>query len=82
MTGPAFAAWLAHMGWSSARAHRELGCGINTVLEWRRKGAPLYVDHACENLAEGRSPWSARFSHDTVKKPLDSNTEPCDTPNH
>jgi hypothetical protein len=67
MTGPAFTAWLAHMGWTNARAHRELGCGINTILEWRRKGGPRYIDLACEALAQGIPGWSSRFQEPPTK---------------
>lgn len=57
MTASAFSAFLAHMGWSDYEAARRLGAARNSVMAWKRRGAPLYIALACAALAFGLPAW-------------------------
>lgn len=59
MTASDFSAFLAHMGWSDYTAARELGSARNSIIAWRKRGAPLYVALACAALANGLPAWRA-----------------------
>ena len=63
MTPADFSAWAAAMkaarGWSGRRCARELGCSANTVVTWKRFGAPTYIALACAALAADLPPWRA-----------------------
>jgi len=57
MTASDFSAFLTHMDWSDYTAARELGAARNSIIAWRKRGAPLYVALACAALAKGLLPW-------------------------
>jgi transcriptional regulator with XRE-family HTH domain len=54
MTAAAFTEWAAQMraahGLSEQQLARRLGCGHNQITRWKRTGAPLYIELACEAL--------------------------------
>jgi transcriptional regulator with XRE-family HTH domain len=54
MTAAAFTEWAAQMraahGFSEQQLARLLGCGHNQITRWKRAGAPLYIELACEAL--------------------------------
>ena len=58
MTARQFERWLRTMGYGTMEASRALGCGRNSIANWRASGAPEYIDHACANIAGERPPWS------------------------
>lgn len=58
MTAQDFENWLDHMGLKGAGAARALGLAPNSVVKYRREGAPLTVALACAALAFGLPPWS------------------------
>lgn len=64
MTADDFNAWLAHMGYSGLEAARKLGCANNTVVKYRRDGAPDYIGLACAALAFGLPHWKKGNSDD------------------
>lgn len=57
MSAADFAAWLAHMRWSDSEAARQLGCARNSIIKWKRAGAPTYIGLAASALAFGLPPW-------------------------
>ena len=61
MTAQQVSAWLEVMGWSGARAAREIGVHANTMSIWRRDGAPNWVKLSCQALFqrtnEVKYPW-------------------------
>lgn len=57
MPAAVFEGWLDAMGWSGLEAARRLGASKNSVLRWRREGAPMTVALACAALAAGLGPW-------------------------
>lgn len=59
MTATDFTAFLAHMGWSDYTAAREFGAARNSIMAWKRRGAPLYIALACAALAFGLPAWRA-----------------------
>jgi hypothetical protein len=69
MSAEDFAAWVAHMkesrGWSARECARQLDCGINSIANWSKTGAPLYIGLACAALAFGLPPWAAVHSRNT-----------------
>jgi hypothetical protein len=54
VTAAAFTDWVAHMrathGLSEQQLAKLLGCGHNQITRWKRTGAPLYIELACEAL--------------------------------
>lgn len=60
MTAAGFEAWMARMGWSGREAARQLGVSKDSVVRYRREGAPLLVALACAALAAGLGPWAGR----------------------
>lgn len=61
MTPEAFAAWVAMMrdtrDWNTTRCARELGCGINQISIWSKRGPPRYIGLACSAIALGAPEW-------------------------
>jgi transcriptional regulator with XRE-family HTH domain len=55
VTATAFTKWVAQMraahNLSEQQLARLLGCGHNQISRWKRTGAPLYIELACETLA-------------------------------
>jgi transcriptional regulator with XRE-family HTH domain len=54
VTAKAFTKWAAQMrtahDLSEQQLARLLGCGHNQISRWKRTGAPLYIELACEAL--------------------------------
>ncbi|OQC18922.1 MAG: hypothetical protein BWX69_03140 [Planctomycetes bacterium ADurb.Bin069] len=59
-----FEAWITRMGWSGLEAARRLGTSKNSVVRYRREGAPLTVALACAALAAGLGPWKGEPEED------------------
>lgn len=57
MTADDFNAWLTHMGLTGRKAARQLGVADNTIVKYRREGAPEYIALACAALAFGLPAW-------------------------
>lgn len=57
ITAAAFEAWVARMGWSGREAARRLGVSKDSVVRYRREGAPRTVGLACAALAVGLDVW-------------------------
>lgn len=57
MSGEDFSAWIEHMGYSGREAARQLGLANDSVVKYKREGAPLHVALACAALAFGLPPW-------------------------
>jgi transcriptional regulator with XRE-family HTH domain len=55
MTAEAFTDWVVQMrtthNFSEQQLAKLLGCGHNQISRWKRTGAPLYIELACEALA-------------------------------
>src|SRR5215207_8961251 len=51
------AAFIDHMNWSDRECARKLGCAQNSILAWRKNGAPKYIGYACAALACGLPAW-------------------------
>jgi hypothetical protein len=57
MTADDFNAWLEHTGFSGLEAARQLGTANNTIVRYRRDGAPHYIGLACSAICQGLPPW-------------------------
>lgn len=64
MTAEDFEAWLQHTGFSGLEAARQLEVSKNTVMKYRREGAPLHIALACSALSHGLPPWR-KVTHGT-----------------
>lgn len=64
MTAEDFNDWLDKTGLSGLEAARQLGVAKNSVVKYRREGAPLHVALACSAIYHKLSPW--RIGHDDV----------------
>lgn len=62
-------------GWNGHACAEALGCGINSIWEWSKKGAPLYVALACAAIERNVSPWELtdEASMEFVAKETDMN---------
>lgn len=57
MTSEDFNNWLTERGFSGLEAARQLGVSKNTVVKYRRVGAPLYIGLACAAISNSLAPW-------------------------
>ncbi len=64
MTAEDFNDWLEKSGLSGLAAARQLGVAPNTVVKYRREGAPLHIALACSALYARLKPWVK--DHDDV----------------
>ena len=68
-----FLAFLAfakdRFGWSEAEAARQLGCDKNSITNWKRYGAPKYIELACSTLCDQYTPIPAKHIWTPWKAP-------------
>lgn len=57
MTGEDFQAWADHMEFNDSQVARTLDLSRNTVVKYKREGAPAYIGFACAAIAFGLPMW-------------------------
>lgn len=64
MNADDFNDWLQRTGLSGLQAAEVLGIAKNSVVKYRREGAPLHIALACSAIYHKLGPW--RIGHDDV----------------
>lgn len=63
MTADDFNNWLKRTGLSGLQAAKILGIAPNSVVKYRREGAPIHIALACSAIYHKLEPWRIERDH-------------------